>query len=409
MKGEYDIFNIIKFKMYRRTYLEVDCEKLKNNIINIKQNYPGYEYYFGVVKANAYGHGGFIINSLIEGGINYLAVSSLEEAIKLREFNSEIPILVLEPIHLEFLDKCMKYNITITVSNMEYFKELLTIQLPKEIKIHIKLDTGMSRLGIKSSKDLDEIIEKLPNNSSLFLEGIYTHFATSGINDKHWDNQLSKFKEITQNIDLSAIPIIHMGRSLTLVNHEKIPFCNGTRLGITMYGMSQSMPAGKGFKAWLRDMKNKHNRKKLNISKTTTTNNLDLKTAITLYSEVIDLREINPGDFVSYGALFTAKNTMTIATIPIGYADGISKNIKHIVINNKKYNVVGEVCMDMICATVDNTVKLYDKVTIIDDEKLPVKKVANECGISTYALFTGITNRVPRVYKNGQDYTEISY
>ena len=200
-----------------------------------------------------------------------------------------------------------------------------------------------------------------------------------------------------------------MGRSLTLVNHDKIPFCNGIRLGIVMYGMSQNMPTGTGFKAFLRNMKNKHNRKKLNISQTKTTNSLDLKTAISLYSEVIDLREIKPGDFVGYGAQFIAQKQMTIATIPIGYADGISKNIKHIVINNNKYDVIGEVCMDMICASVDDSVKLYDKVTIIGGELLPVKKVANECGTSTYSLFTGITNRVPRVYKNGQDYTEINY
>lgn len=395
--------------MYRRTYLEVDCENLKNNIINIKENYPGYQYYFGVVKANAYGHGGFIINSLIDGGINYFAVSSLEEAIKLREYNAEVPILVLEPIHLEYLDKCMKYNITITVSNIEYFNELLTIELPRPIKIHIKLDTGMSRLGIKSSDELHTIIEKLPNNPNFILEGMYTHFATSGINDKHWDDQLENFKKITKDIDLSAIPIVHMGRSLTLVNHEKIPFCNGTRLGIVMYGMSQSMPAGSGLKAMLRNWKNKRNRKKLHISPTTTTNNLKLKTAITLYSEVIDLRSIAANDFVGYGASYTAQEPSIIATIPIGYADGIPKNIKHIVINKKKYDVVGEVCMDMICARVDDSVKLYDKVTIIGGELLPVKQVARECGLSAYSLFTGITNRVPRVYTDGHNNTEVNY
>ena len=395
--------------MYRRTYLEVDCEKLKNNIINIKQNYPGYDYYFGVVKGNAYGHGGFIINSLIEGGVNYLAVSSLEEALKLREFNQEIPILILEPIHLEFLDKCIKNNITITVSNMEYFNELLSIELPSQLKIHVKLDTGMSRLGLSNSNSLNELLKKLPNNPNLFLEGIYTHFATSGINDKHWDNQLNKFKEITKDIDLSSIPIVHMGRSLTLVNHEKIPFCNGTRLGIVMYGMSQNMPTGKGFRAFIRNLRNNHNKKKLHISPTTTTNNLNLETAISLYSEVIDLRQIKPNDFVGYGALYIAQTNDIIATIPIGYADGIPKNIKHVVINGNKYNVVGEICMDMICVKVDSSVKLYDKVTIIGGDQLPVKRVANECGISSYTLFTGITNRVPRVYIENGNSTEISY
>ena len=395
--------------MYRKTYLEINCENLKNNIINIKQNYPDYQYYFGVVKANAYGHGGYIINSLIEGGINYLAVSSLEEALKLRKYNTEIPILLLEPIHLEFLDKCTQNNITITVSNMEYFKELLTINLPSELKIHIKIDTGMNRLGLTNSNDLNELITKLPNNPNLILEGIYTHFATSGINDKHWDDQLNKFKEITKDIDLSTIPIVHMGRSLTLVNHEKIPFCNGTRLGIVMYGMSQNMPAGKGFKAFLRNLRNNKKKKKLNISPTTTTNNLDLKTAITLYSEVIDLKEIKANDFVGYGALFTATTDTVIATVPIGYADGIPKNIKHVVINGKMFNVVGEVCMDMISVQVDSTVKLYDKVTLIGGDQLPVKKVANECGLSSYTLFTGIRNRVPRIYIEKGNTTEINY
>ena len=395
--------------MYRRTYLEIDCEKLKNNIVNIKQNYPDYDYYFGVVKGNAYGHGGFIINSLIDGGINYLAVSSLEEAIKLREFNTEIPILILEPIHLEYLDKCIKYNLTITVSNLDYFKELLTIQLPKQLKVHIKLDTGMSRLGLSSSSDLNELIEKSKNSTCLFIEGIYTHFATSGINDKHWDNQLSKFKEITKDVDLSSIPIVHMGRSLTLVNHEKIPFCNGIRLGIVMYGMAQNMPLGTSFKAKLRNWRNIRNRKKLNISPTTTTNNLKLETAYSLYSEVIDLHKIQKGNFVGYGAKYIASEDTIVATVPIGYADGIPKNIKHVVINNKTYNVVGEVCMDMISVLVDDNVNLYDKVTLIDSKTLPVKKVATECGISSYTLFTGITNRVPRLYKENQEFTEINY
>lgn len=384
--------------MYRKTYLEVNCQKLKNNIINIKENYPDYKYYIGVVKANAYGHGGYIINSLIAGGINYLAVSSLEEAIDLRKYNTKIPILILEPIHIEHIEECIKNNITITVSNSEYFIKLANLSLSSKLKFHIKLDTGMSRLGLTNKQDLNTIMKKLPINSNLCLEGIYTHFATSGINDKHWDNQLEKFKQITEDIDLSAIPIVHLGRSLTLVNHPKIEFCNGIRLGIAMYGMSQSMPIPTGFRASIRNWRNNILRKKLNISATTTTNNLDLLPAIALYSEVIELREIDKNNFVGYGALFTADKKTKIATVAIGYADGIPKNIKHVVINDKIFNVVGSICMDMISVEVDDSVKLYDKVTIIGGDKLSVKTVSNECGIRSYSLFTGITNRVPRIY-----------
>lgn len=395
--------------MYRNTYLEVNCENLKNNIINIKENYPDYNYYFGVVKANAYGHGGFIINSLIEGGVNYLAVSSLEEAIDLRKYNTVIPILILEPINLAYIEEAIKNNITITISNIEYFKKLLNIQLSSSLKFHIKIDSGMNRLGLNNCTDLEYVMGKYSSNSNLVLEGIYSHFATSGINDKHWDNQLEKFKEITQNVDLSKIPIVHLNRSLSLVNHPKISFCNGTRLGIVMYGMSQSMNKPSGIKAKLREIKNSIKRKKLNISETTTSNNLKLNTAVTLCSEVIDIKEINANDFVGYGAEFIATESSRIATIAIGYADGIPKTIKHVSINNKIFNVVGEVCMDMISAKVDESVSIGDKVIIIDNNLLPVKKVANECGISSYTLFTGITTRVPRVYLKNGETTEIKY
>ena len=176
-----------------------------------------------------------------------------------------------------------------------------------------------------------------------------------------------------------------------------------------MYGMSQSMVQASGLKAKLREIKNSMKRKKLNISETTTSNNLKLNTAITLCSEVIDVKEIHANDFVGYGAEFIATENSRIATIAIGYADGIPKTIKHVAINNKIFNVVGEVCMDMISAKVDETVSIGDKVIIIDNNLLPVKKVANECGISSYTLFTGITTRVPRVYLENGKTTEIKY
>lgn len=395
--------------MFRQTYLEVNCNELKNNILNIKENYPDYKYYFGVVKANAYGHGSFIINSLIDGGVNYLAVSSLEEAIELRKYNKEIPILVLEPININYIEEAISNSITITIANIDYFNKLLTLTLSAKLKFHIKIDSGMNRLGITNSTDLDYIVENYSKNANLELEGIFSHFATSGINDKHWDDQLEKFIQITKDTDLSKIPIVHMNRSLSLVNHPKIPFCNGTRLGIVMYGMSQNMPKPSGLKAALREFKNKQRRKKLNISSTTTTNNLKLNTSITLCSEVIDLKDIVPNEFVGYGAEYIASENTRVATVAIGYADGVPKTIKHVAINGKLYNVIGEVCMDMISVKVDNNVKLGDKVILIDNNLLPVKQVARECGISSYVLFTGITNRVPRVYTYNGVSTEIKY
>ena len=388
--------------MYRNTYLEVDCNQLKKNVVEIKNTYPDYDYYFVVVKANAYGHGGYIINSLIDGGINYLAVSSLEEAIALRDFNTEIPILCLEPIRLEFIEECVKNNITITVSNIEYFNKLVNLQLSNSLKFHLKIDSGMSRLGLKDANEVLDVVSNFSKNSNLILEGIYTHFATSGILDKHWDDQLENFKKLTSKIDLSKISIVHMGRSLTLVNHSKIPFCNGTRLGIITYGMSQSMPKPTGLKGKLLEIKNNFTKKKLNISETTTTNNLQIKPAIRLCSEVMEIRDIKPNDFVGYGAKFIATSNTKIATIPIGYADGAPRKIKHVEINGKLYSVVGDICMDMITVKVDDLVSVGDTVTLVGGDLLPVKKVCSECGINSYTLFTGITPRVPRVYIDGE-------
>ena len=392
--------------MYRNTYLEVDCDQLKKNIVEIKNTYPDYDYYFAVVKANAYGHGGYIINSLIAGGVNYLAVSSLEEAIALREFNTEIPILCLEPIKLEFIEECIKNNVTITVSNITYFNNLVNLHLSGALKFHIKIDSGMSRLGFKNADEVLDVVSNYKKNSNLILEGIYTHFATSGILDKHWDDQLENFKKITSKIDLTKIPIVHLGRSLTLVNHSKISFCNGTRLGIIMYGMSQSMPKTSGLKGKLLEIKNNFTKKKLHVSETTTTNNLQIKPAIKLCSEVMEIRDIKANDFVGYGAKFIASSNTKIATIPIGYADGAPRKIKHVEINGKLYSVVGDMCMDMITVKVDDLVSVGDTVTLVGSDLLPVKKVCAECGINSYTLFTGVTPRVPRVYIDGDNKIE---
>ena len=171
--------------MYRKTYVEVNIDNLKNNVKNIVNYYNNYKYYFGVVKGNCYGHGiTYVINELIESGVNYLAVSSLEEALEARNINKNIPILCLEPIRLEYIDISIKNNITITVHDYNYTKELINKKLNKNLKIHLKIDSGMNRLGFKEKSELNEIYEKLKEKENIEIEGIFTHFATLGINDK---------------------------------------------------------------------------------------------------------------------------------------------------------------------------------------------------------------------------------
>lgn len=388
--------------MYRNTYAQIDINILKNNIKNIKKEYPDYEYYFGVVKGNAYGHGDYIVNSLIEAGINYLAVSSLEEALSIRKHNKEIPILVLEPININYVSICIENNITITLSDYNYYKELVGYDNLSKLKIHLKIETGMNRIGLDNKDNITEII----NDNKLNIEGIYTHFATSGYLDKHWDNQLEMFKYLTNDIDLSKIKIVHLGRSNTLTTHNKITLANGIRLGIIMYGFNNKINLGSGIKGKIKSYKNKLTRKLNNISEPTN-NNLKVETAFSLYTEVMQIKKCKKGNFIGYGANYKLESDAYIATLPIGYFDGVN-NFKHVVINNKTYDIVGDICMDMIMVKVDESVKVGDKVCLFGKE-LDLRKVCNEAGISAYRLLTGITNRVPRVYLEDDKKKELRY
>lgn len=393
--------------MYRKTYARIDGKILENNVKEIKKKYSDYKYYFGVVKNNAYGHGMRVVQNLIRGGINYFAVSSLEEALLVRKYTQDIPVLVLEPVDVEFIDDVLNNKITITIESLDYLKSLNKIDLSYEVKIHLKLDTGMNRLGIKTSKEVKEAVKIISKNDKLFLEGIYTHFATTGVNDFYYDRQVEKFLHLTSEIDLASIPIVHLDRSLTFVTHEKLAFANGVRLGIAMFGFSGSRTFGTGFKAKLRSIKRNMYLKKYHISKTILENDLQLSTAFSLYSSVMSLRKVQKGEVVGYNASYQVKEESFIATIPIGYADGVSKEFGFVSIRNKKYPIVAD-AMDMIMVLVDESVKIKDKVEIFGDT-ITIHEVKGRLNTNAQHLFSGITTRVPRVHVDGKDEVEIKY
>jgi len=385
--------------MYRKTYAVIDGDALENNIKLIKEAYPDYEYYFGVVKANAYGHGVFTVDFLIKGGINYLACATLDEAVKIRKRNKKIPILCLEPVHLDELEVCSKEDITITIHDTEYYYKL--VKENYELKIHLKIDSGMNRLGIKNKEDVKKIVDDIDTHDNLYLEGIYTHMATSGENDKEWDNQLERFIYLTSTIDLKKIPIVHMGRSATLIEHPKIPFCNGIRLGIIMYGYVQNKAIRTGFKGKLKQKYVDYLNDKKGISKTISNYDLKLQKPFSLYSEIIQIKDVKKGDYISYGPHYKAPEDMKIGVVAIGHADGVSSanEGRDVLINDKKYPIIGTICMDMLIVKIDDNVKLYDKVTLIGDTISPLY-VCNYTHTSPYNLFTMISPRVPRLLKS---------
>lgn len=351
--------------MYRNTYVEVNLQNIENNVKNLIKHYSGYKYYFGVVKADCYGHNDIkTVEAIINGGCNYLAVATLEEALKIREKIKDIPILCLGIIPIDFIEECIKSNITITISNIEYLEKLVA-QKHNNLKVHIKINTGMNRLGTNNKEEFNKMYEII-KNSNLILEGIYTHIYNSS-SKEDTINQFNKFEEITSDIKLEDIPIVHLCASDATMAYAKLPYANGCRLGIAMYGL----------------MENKE---------------IPLLSTFSLCSEVIQVNEVENGT-VGYSGNYKVEGRERIAVVPIGYADGIiRKNTgRNVYINNKSYEIVGNVCMDMLFVKVDNSVKVGDKVTIIKDIK-HIEEIAKHLDTIPYEVMCSIGKRVPRLY-----------
>lgn len=378
--------------MYRDTYVEINLDNIAYNAKKITETFKEYNYYFGVVKGNCYGHGYEIVNTLIKNGINYLAVSSLNEALEIRHYNKEIPILCLQPINTKYLDICEKNNITITIHSTEYTKSI--VKSKNNLKAHIKIDSGMSRLGFNDKNELKSAINELKKVKSITLEGIYTHMGTSGIADIHRKKQLSKFTDITSLININDFKIVHIDRSITLQCQKKIPYCNGIRLGIILYGYEQK-EIKRNFKE---NIKYLIKTKLYNIPKTNY-KELNLKTAFTLYSKVIQIKQIKQGELVGYGIGYQAQKDMTVATIEIGYYDGLNLNYNNnfVFINKKKYKIIGTINMGMITIEADTSISEGDIVEMFG-KNISAKTVAHNAKTTVYQLLTCIPNFIPRKY-----------
>ena len=382
-----------------KTYVEINLDNIEHNVKTIKEKYNNYEYYIGVVKGDAYGHGEYIVNTLVNNGINYIAVATLEDGINVRKYNKDIPVLLLEPIDIDEIDIALKNNFTITVHDIDYIKELNKI-INKKIKCHIKIDSGMGRLGIKDKNELKESYDILNKNKNIIVEGIYSHFATIGVFDKKWDNQLENFKSITSLIDIEDIPIRHLGSSIVLLAHPKIDICNGIRIGTLLYGYNITpTESNSGIKNKLRTLRNRYYQKKYNISKTYTNVELNLLPCMNFYTNILQINKVNSGDSIGYGGKVYIENDSYIAVIPIGYNNGIGTgNInRYVFINNKKYNVLS-VGMNMSFVLVDENVKLNDKVILLDNKNITIGALARFTDRTFHEMLLSIGKNNKRVY-----------
>lgn len=349
----------------RNTYMEVYLNKIQGNITKIIKKYNEYEYYFGVVKADCYGHEIGVIQKMIEAGINYFAVATFEEAIAIRNKNINIPILCLGIVPKEYIKEAIKNNITLTINGMEYLEEIQEM-LNKKCKVHIKLNTGMNRLGIKHEEELKNVYRKL-KETGVNIEGIYSHIYEAS-NERLYSEQLTKYKKMLDILKDEKIKVKHISASEAMSYYAKPEYINGCRLGIIMYGFTEI--------------------KELNLEST-----------FKLKSEIIQINTLEEGETLGYNATYTAKEKSKIAVVPIGYADGVIRKNKgrNVYINGRTYEIVGNICMDMLFVKIDDNVKVHDTVEILKDVE-HINEVAKHLETISYEVICNIGKRVPRIY-----------
>ena len=347
--------------MYRNTYAKINLSNIYDNILNIKNRYD-YEYYIAVVKANCYGHGLKAIEPMIKAGCNYLAVATLDEALEVRALYPNIPVLCLGVVYKKDLNVCYENNITITVNSKEYFSEIKDLNIP--LKIHLKLNTGMNRLGLKDVNDVNDCIKWI-EESRYQLEGIYTHIFNPN-SEFDTNRQFAKFEKLCENIDLSKVKIVHVAASDTLTKYPKPQYVNGVRLGIIMYGFNDI---------------------------------LNLKSTFSLYSTIAQVNNITTTEKVGYNGLYIPKQDEHIGVVQIGYADGIIRAYtgNNVFINDKEYQIIGNVCMDMLFVQTDEQIKEYQEVVLLKDNN-HIIDTANHLKTIPYEILCSISNRVPRIY-----------
>lgn len=356
------------YGVINETKVIINLDNIGSNAKAITEKYSEYDYFFAVLKSSAYGHGEYIVNELVDNNYNYIAVSYVDEALKIRKYNKDIPVLILEPVSLRDVSVAVENNFTVVVHELGYLESLISVMPKSNLKVHIKIDSGMNRLGFKDEKEVRTAVEKIADSENLILEGVFTHFATIGMFDKHYDDQVSRFLELTSLIDLSSVPIVHLGSSVILVSHPKLDFANGVRTGILSYGYNISPEySTAGWKNKLRNLRTGYFRKKYNISPMIYNAEIALTPAMSMTTSILQLKTVKKGECVGYGASFTAEEDMRIAVLPIGYNNGIGK--KHIgrfvIINGKRCPVVGELGMNMMSVRVDDSVNLDDTVYVL--------------------------------------------
>lgn len=384
--------------MEKRTWAEVDLDAIAHNMREIRRITNKNAQIMAVVKADAYGHGFMeTAKTLLENGADRLAVAVLQEGKQLRSRGVDVPILILGASGPEDAEDIINFDITPNVFDYEFAKALSYTAEKKEkvTKVHIKLDTGMSRIGfVVDDGDNEEIINEILKVSRLpyiEIEGIFSHFATSDESDRQYTLlQFERFMRVVKALEERGlhIPIKHICNSAGIMMYPEMHL-DMVRPGVILYGMYPSNEVDKS--------------------------RLDLIPAMTLKSSITLVKEVEPGRGVSYGKEYITDSITKIATVPIGYADGYLRKIAkkgRMLVNGVKVPIIGRICMDqcMIDVTNVHNIDRGDEAIIFGREGITIDDLAGWLETINYEVACVIGKRIPRIYtRNGKAVKVLNY
>lgn len=381
-------------KHNNRAWAEINLDAIENNIKAIRGYVTPSAKILGIVKADAYGHGYLeVARTLLENGADALAVACLDEAIQLRRCYIRCPILILGRSCTEEAETLVFYDVMPACFEYELAKAMsdAAVKLNKTARIHIKIDTGMGRVGYRytdddevNTKTVDELLKiaALPN---VEIDGIFTHFAVADEvdedSDRYTNLQFERFCGVCDALKDRGlnIPLRHCANSAALIRFPKMHM-DMVRPGVILYGKEPSPQVD--------------------------CSGLNLKSAMTFKAKITNVKMIEKGASVSYGRRFVAENQTKIATVPVGYADGYSRILSGqatVIAGGKMCNVVGNICMDqcMIDVSDVNNINIGDEVILFgngDNIELPVESLAEKMGTINYEILCMVGKRIPRIY-----------
>jgi alanine racemase len=369
-------------RFYRPTFAEIDLEAIRHNLEIVSHIVKDDTKILGVVKADAYGHGIKEVSRAIVDYVDYFGVASIDEAAVLRKIGIKKPILAIGAILPEETEGVLRFNVIQAVSDLNVPKMLSKLARAKNktIKVHVKIDTGMGRLGFWHEEAV-EFIKKIARLKNIVIDGIFTHFPNAEADKIFTHNQIRNFKRLVEILWDNGIyiPIKHTANSMGLIDF-KDSHMNMVRPGLMMYGI---------------------------YPKECLMKKILLKPALTLRTKVTHLKSMPKGRSISYGMTYVTPKPTKIATIPVGYGDGYSRHFSNkaqVLINGRRCPVVGRVCMDMCMVDVGHlkNVKVGDDVILIGSqakETIRAEELARIINTIPYEVLCNIGHRVPRIYK----------